>query len=156
MSGKPLYDSSLIVYGDTISGDLNRLGIVWDSNRNSWVSHSVLGEHIDANGVYGWNHHYYQQVRGDFYCLLDDIGSFSPKFLLVKKPNPENWYQSAHKAPGLVRRLLSLNEQEDDYTRFYIYDINSGAKYQYIMTGATLPINPNNGIKELKKQRKKG
>ena len=61
--------------------------------------------------------------------------------MLVKKPNPENWYESSHKAPGLVRRWLSLDEQEDEYTRFDIYDINSGAKCQYITTGTTLPIN---------------
>ncbi len=36
---------------------------------------------------------------------------------------------------------MSLDEQEDKYTRFDIYDINSEAKYQYITTGATLPIN---------------
>ena len=88
------------------------------------------------------NHHYYQQVRGNFYCLLDDVGSFSPKFLLVKNPNPKgSWYEASHKAPGLVRRWLSLDEQEDKYTRFDIYDINRGAKYQYIITGLTLPIN---------------
>jgi len=142
VNGKPAYDSNLIIYGDTISGDLNRLGIVWDSDRNSWVSHSIIGEGLDVNGVCGWNHHYYQQVRGNFYCLLDDVGSFSPKFLLVKNPNPKgSWYEASHKAPGLVRRWLSLDEQEDKYTRFDIYDINRGAKYQYIITGLTLPIN---------------
>ena len=75
--------------------------------------------------------------------MLDDIGSYPAKFYLFDRFSENTaHYEEAYYIPGLTRGNLCFEDQETKYYgRFDIYNIDSGAKIKYMMTGFTLPIN---------------
>jgi hypothetical protein len=150
VSGKPAYDSSLISYGRSEAGNLHELSIAWDQNIGSWTTHKIYGQYPEKHGVSGWHHHFRKSMTGDFYFLADDIGTYTPKFMMFDKGTEElgevsasTQYNIGINSPGLFRHFLDISNQEKNNSnvRFDIMNIDDGARMQFIHSGLTLPIN---------------
>lgn len=144
IDNKPVYNENLIIYGQDTSGSLADQGIKWDSSMNSWTSRNIYSYNEINDGKTGWNHIYYKQGRGDFYGLFDDIGEKPSKLFIWKNSDTSDntgHYDRSPYATGLTRRILPLEKQENDWTRFDVFGSGVGARLKYLMIGATLPIN---------------
>jgi hypothetical protein len=89
-------------------------------------------------------------MTGDFYFLADDIGTYTPKFMMFDKSTEElgevsasTQYNIGINSPGLFRHFLDISNQEKNNSnvRFDIMNIDDGARMQFIHSGFTLPIN---------------
>ena len=148
-NSRPLYDENLISYGENETGKIADRSITWNSQLNCWTTHSILNGYEEKHGVSGWHHYYKKGITGDFYLLINDIGSAPAKFMLFNKYNASN-SDGAHlynnvcfNITGLTRQFLSTTNQEatNSYIRFDICNINDGAKFEFISAGITLPLN---------------
>jgi hypothetical protein len=118
---------------------LDRSGITYDTILGHWVTCASRGNSEGA----GWNHFFNKNIPGDFYCLMDDIGTASPLMFWFDNDNfgfvtnPEK----ARYLPGLMR--ISTPHGTSHEKNFVCYDLwnTNTAKYKMIYGGFTSPIN---------------
>ena len=93
----------------------------------------------------GYNHTYWYEYKGDYYCILDDIGTAPPLFSPRRHDDGtvdtnSNLGRQRYR-PGLMREFIDTSVLRGSWQAFDIYNVENGASYKYTMTGLTLPIN---------------
>ena len=123
------HNTSLI---DTI---LTRLE--YDTTRGSWIS---------SRTDYPWTEFYNKNIIGDFYFLLDDIGSIAPKLRFFNRSRGPETYKGVknelYLIPGLHRRYQTYDDtRRVEMASFDMPNSHLGGQVAYQFAGFTLPIN---------------
>ena len=105
----------------------------------------MKGNFLSGRPAAGWNHTNLLEVIGDYYCVLEDRGTAPPLFSPRRKDDGTADFNDLgiqRYRPGLMREYINIAAlAANNFQPFDIYNVENGASYKYIMTGATLPIN---------------
>ena len=157
--GRPAYDSNLIVFGEYESGSMASTGVKYNASHGYWNTYIIpstqTGGREVMNGVSGWNHHF-RRFTGEFYMMIDSVGDGTPQLFVFDKYNPSISAQArvdnSFYFGGILRKYYGGGDVRNcgkyegydfigEYAKVDIYNLNSGAVCDFIMTGYTLPIN---------------
>jgi hypothetical protein len=139
VDGKPKYDANEVVFGTNIDGSMSNTGQEYDGNLKYWVTKTSPG---NADGS-GYNGFYNKNIVGDFFCLMEDIGSAPPVTFLFDNDNFGSTTSAANSRylPGLLRVSMPYGVyNSNDRAHFDLWNSNT-AKYKMIYGGFTWPLN---------------
>jgi hypothetical protein len=150
--GKPLFDSGSVAFGESTT-ELGHAGIQYDSNLGYWVTKDseIMGDIGESGNNKSWN----KDIVGDFYWLMEDIGSIPP---LVYWQDNDNFgsvvdavngsrLATARYSCGLSRMFMPFgvyngaDPNPDNGVYVNVYGCNAGAKQKMIYGGFTWPVN---------------
>jgi hypothetical protein len=137
VGGKPEYDKNFIVYGSDTNGSLGSTGVKWDSDISSWVTAPSYGHQYS-----GSNHFYMNNIAGDFYLNIEDMGNTIPEwFMFVKNINYDS-RQPTYNLSGNFRFFSHFsNLYEVSHAHFDIRNAAENANCVLQVGGFTLPVN---------------
>jgi hypothetical protein len=120
-------------------------GVEYDAAIGYFVTKTSSGQTLS-----GWNHFYNDAVNGinpatgDFYCLMEDIGTFPPSMFWFDNDDFGTDYKEANARylPGSFRMFMPSGVYNpNNRARFNQYHISDGGKCKLIFGGFTLPAN---------------
>jgi hypothetical protein len=136
--GKPSSNSSSVAFGETASA-LGKAGVEYDANLGYWVTKNSSGASISS-----WNFFWNREIIGDFYCLMEDVGSAPPSVFWFDNNNfgATSTEANARHLPGLQRVFMPLGVYNPNSAAgFELWSTANGAKYKMIFGGFTWPLN---------------
>jgi hypothetical protein len=136
--GRPAFSCPSVAYGETATSH-GKAGTDWDAGLGYWVTKDSGDS--SWKGVSGWNCFYNQGINGDFYGLMEDIGTAPP---LMQWFNTEESTDSSMSRylPGTFKIFLPQGVYDyANLARFNLWNASGGAKYRMIYGGFTWPIN---------------
>jgi hypothetical protein len=144
VSSRPESDAN-VAYGETDTSFGNACAI-YDSGSGYWMtkSSSVSSD----SGKSRYHNFFNKNIPGDFFCLLEDVGTTAPWVFWWDKDNFGTSVGSAAMPAearywgGLARISIPCGVYNPlTCAKMEMYGSNSGAKYKMIYAGFTYPIN---------------
>jgi hypothetical protein len=133
VSGKPAYTASLVTAGE--DGDFSRTGIEWNAELGHWVTKSSPAEQYS-----GWNYFYRKGIAGDFFLLVEDIGTAPPDLRWSGAGN-DNYVGGQFYGAGLMRFFDTSGATNAGWCSFYLFNPAPGGKCKMLFGGFTRPVN---------------
>jgi hypothetical protein len=144
--GKPLYNKDEVVFGKD-DGDTSSTGQEYDAMLGHWVTKD--SEIMGDIGESGYNQFFNKNIVGDFYCLMEEIGSIPPlvyccdnDFGIKVDAVNSSRLATARYWSGLARISTPYGVYDPKANAWInIYRCNAGTKYRMIYGGFTWPLN---------------
>jgi hypothetical protein len=141
VSQRPAYNSKLVTFGVNASGKMTGVGQSYDADLGYWVTSDVGS----PAGTSSNNNFYNSGLVGDFFCLMQDVGSGAPLVHWADAEHTTGGTANALYLPGMARTFLAsdlcLQQSDGRSTSFELYNLATGGRCKMIYGGFSLPLN---------------